>query len=265
MSLRERKKLATRNALINTARRLFVEKGYENTTLEEICEEVQIHVTTFFSYFDSKEELAFARTLEMLNAFKDIMRNPAPGADILTLWWNFLYDFSLHARGDEYVEYTIMARIDKVPALRNRYANIVRQYEEELAAALAKEAGNDPVKDLYAQLLASALLGPVVCGARWHSLNFGYEAEDADTAAFAKLIVSRFPSRAEIEGEQARITQSILEGAKARQTATKGAKAPAGRARSRKPAPAADAPAKTAPVKSPKSTARAKDDGSARR
>jgi AcrR family transcriptional regulator len=205
MSLRARKKLATRNALISTARRMFSEKGYENTTLEEICEEVQVHVTTFFSYFDSKEELAFARTIEMLDAFCEAFRNPRPDMDVMSMWWKFLYDFGLRARGEEHA---IMVQMEKVPALRNRYANIVRQYEEELGKALAIEAGNDPAKDLYAQLLASTLLATIVSGARWHNRNFGADAAPADTAVFSKLILSRFPTRAEIEKEQRRITRS---------------------------------------------------------
>jgi AcrR family transcriptional regulator len=199
MSLRERKKLATRNALINTARRLFVEKGYENTTLEEICNQVQIHVTTFFSYFESKEELAFARTIEMLESFRELMRNPPPGQDIMGLWWKFFYDFALYAGG---VEGTIMMRMDSVPALRNRYANIVRQYEEELAAALAREAGNDPTKDLYAQLLAATTLSTVVSAARWYNHNYDVGGDGrADIAIFSKTVLAKFPPREDIERE----------------------------------------------------------------
>lgn len=204
MSLRERKKLATRNALINTARRLFVEKGYENTTLEEICNEVQIHVTTFFSYFESKEELAFARTIEMLDSFREIMRNPTPGEDVMSAWWKFFYEFALYAGG---VEGTIMMRMDTVPALRNRYANIVRQYEEELAAALAREAGNDPTKDLYSQLMAATILGTVVSAARWYNYNFDVGGDGrADIAIFSKIVLSEFPSREEIELESRKLT-----------------------------------------------------------
>src|ERR1700722_9304073 len=101
MSLRESKKLATRTALIDRGRRLFIEKGYDNTTLEEICAEVQVHVTTFFSYFESKEALAFARTIEMLETFKRIIRDPAPGTDVMGLWWNFLCDSALIDGGVE--------------------------------------------------------------------------------------------------------------------------------------------------------------------
>jgi AcrR family transcriptional regulator len=199
MSLRERKKLATRNALINAARRLFVDKGYENTTLEEICKKAQIHVTTFFSYFDSKEEVAFARTLEMLEAFRTIMRTPDPDLDVLGQWWKFFYEYAVLARG---VEHTIMMRMDKVPALRNRYANIVRQYEEELAAALAREAGNTPGEDVYAQLLAATILGSVVSAARWQSQTFAPGDNSVDSAVFARMIVAGFPKRADIEAEK---------------------------------------------------------------
>lgn len=189
--------------MINTARRLFVEKGYENTTLEEICEDVQIHVTTFFAYFESKEELAFARTIEMLDSFRELMRNPPPGQDIMSLWWKFYFEFSLHARG---VEGKIMMRMDKVPALRNRYANIVRQYEEELAGALAREAGNEPSEDLYAQLVAATMLGTVVSAARW--FNFNFETRDderGDVTVFPKMILAHFPSRAEVETEKLKL------------------------------------------------------------
>jgi AcrR family transcriptional regulator len=43
--------------------------------LEQICAEVQIHVTTFFSYFASEEELAFAQTLESLEQFRSLLRD----------------------------------------------------------------------------------------------------------------------------------------------------------------------------------------------
>ncbi|MHB8528093.1 MAG: TetR/AcrR family transcriptional regulator [Caulobacteraceae bacterium] len=196
MSLRQRKKLATRNALIRTARHLFGKKGYENTTLEEICERVPIHVTTFFSYFDSKEELAFARTLESLQAFCDQIHNRPAGVDVLTAWWKFFYSFGLRDREEES---TLMLRMEEVPALRNRYANILRQYEDEMTKALALEAGRDPAADLYSQLFASTLLGTIIAGAHWHRAVLGQDARMADTSIVTKLILSRFPSREEID------------------------------------------------------------------
>ncbi|MEV8534283.1 TetR family transcriptional regulator [Streptomyces sp. NPDC051211] len=58
--LRERKKQRTRDALLRSALVLFTSKGYEQTTVDEITEAVEVSQRTFFRYFANKEEAAFA-------------------------------------------------------------------------------------------------------------------------------------------------------------------------------------------------------------
>lgn len=57
MSLREKKKLETKNRIFEVSGRLFKEKGFENTTIDEITKEVGIAKGTFFNYFPTKESL----------------------------------------------------------------------------------------------------------------------------------------------------------------------------------------------------------------
>jgi AcrR family transcriptional regulator len=57
MSRRERKKLETRQALLEVALDLFREKGFDGTTVEEITERADVAKGTFFNYFSSKEVL----------------------------------------------------------------------------------------------------------------------------------------------------------------------------------------------------------------
>jgi AcrR family transcriptional regulator len=57
---RERKKAQTRQSLIDAARRLFYERGYEQVTVAQIAAEADTAVTTLFKHFpDGKDALVF--------------------------------------------------------------------------------------------------------------------------------------------------------------------------------------------------------------
>lgn len=57
ISRRERKKLETKANILGAARHLFEEKGFENTSIEEITEKADVAKGTFFNYFASKDSL----------------------------------------------------------------------------------------------------------------------------------------------------------------------------------------------------------------
>ena len=57
---RQRKKQATREALIETAMKLFAAKGYDHTAIHEITDAVDVSERTFFRYFASKEDLVLS-------------------------------------------------------------------------------------------------------------------------------------------------------------------------------------------------------------
>lgn len=55
LTLREQKRLATRDAIEDAATKLVDERGFNDVTVEEICEAAGISRRTFFNYFDSKD------------------------------------------------------------------------------------------------------------------------------------------------------------------------------------------------------------------
>jgi AcrR family transcriptional regulator len=63
---RERKKLQTRRALAEAARKLILERGFDAVTVAEIAEEADTAVTTLFKHFpDGKESLIFHGGIEL--------------------------------------------------------------------------------------------------------------------------------------------------------------------------------------------------------
>ena len=84
LSRRERKKLETRQGLLEAALTLFREKGYRATTVEEITDRADVAKGTFFNYFPSKEallgELAVWR-VEQLRAALDVSQG-APASPV---------------------------------------------------------------------------------------------------------------------------------------------------------------------------------------
>lgn len=57
LSLRERKKLAQKEHLCITALRLFQQQGYEQTSVDAVCQEAQVARQTFFNYFPRKDSV----------------------------------------------------------------------------------------------------------------------------------------------------------------------------------------------------------------
>jgi AcrR family transcriptional regulator len=64
--LRDRKKNETRQALRDAAHRLFAEKGFSKTTIDDITEAADVSRRTFFRYYDSKDDLLSADVTDLM-------------------------------------------------------------------------------------------------------------------------------------------------------------------------------------------------------
>ncbi|MER7498592.1 TetR family transcriptional regulator [Nonomuraea pusilla] len=82
IGLRERKKARTRETILREAFRLFRERGYNVTTVEQIAEAAEISPATFFRYFPTKEDLV---TLDRFPPLVEALSAQPPGAPVTVL------------------------------------------------------------------------------------------------------------------------------------------------------------------------------------
>jgi AcrR family transcriptional regulator len=161
MSLRDRKRVKTRHALVEAAADLFERNGYDATTIAHIADAAEIGTRTFFSYFASKEELLFpesdARVAAATQAIAD--RDPGDGpAEVLLR--------ALHHVGDDNDDLSgrlaalRLRLIRDVPAVRGRALQIQGDAQREIARHLAA-AFPDRLDEVSAAALTGAFVGAI--------------------------------------------------------------------------------------------------------
>jgi AcrR family transcriptional regulator len=160
--LRERKKRRTRELIADTARRLFVERGFDRVTVAEVARAADVSEKTVFNYFPTKEDLFYWRMEEFEKELLDAIRKRAPGDSFLEAFGRFvLQRRGLLAKQDpagaEYLA-RLTRMISESPALLAREAQVFDRYTASLAALMAEETGAG-VDDVEPWVAANALMG----------------------------------------------------------------------------------------------------------
>ncbi|HEY7175003.1 MAG TPA: TetR family transcriptional regulator [Micromonosporaceae bacterium] len=165
IGLRERKKLATRERIYETAWRLFTERGFERVTVADVARESQVALATVFNYFPSKEELFFGRLEEFGARLVDAVAVRSDGESLLDVFRNYLgATGGLMAR----VEAGDAEALDQVRMVNRLIADseVLRVHERltlaRTADAIAELLAADskrPTDRVRAQAVANALMG----------------------------------------------------------------------------------------------------------
>ncbi|WEH33192.1 TetR family transcriptional regulator [Streptomyces sp. AM 4-1-1] len=172
--LRERKKQRTRDALLRTALHLFTTQGYDETTVDEIADAVEVSQRTFFRYFANKEEAAFALQDMVESRFVAELRGrPAAEAPfealrgaVLSAWNDVgtaieeVVPVELHMRAYRMIEST--------PSLLAAHLRRNSALEDEVARLIADRERLDMAQDPRPRVAVAAFCGVMrVAGRLW--------------------------------------------------------------------------------------------------
>ena len=138
MGLRERKKTKVRAAVVEAAFALFEERGFDETTIEDIAERAEVSRRTIFRYFASKEDLVFlgqaAENAQVVALLRRAPRGVDPVAALLAGTRELF-----RASPDSAAEMVRSQRlIDRTPALRAHKQWILQDVRELLTQGLVK-------------------------------------------------------------------------------------------------------------------------------
>jgi AcrR family transcriptional regulator len=156
LGLRERKKLATREALSLAAVRLALERGPENVRVDDIAAAAGVSPRTYNNYFSSREEAICAAAAERARQLGAALRARPPDEP--------LGEAIILAVVDRYVRHgepdkNMIRLIVSTPALRGEFLKTIAAREAQLADAIAERTGLDAERDLEPRLLAVVVSG----------------------------------------------------------------------------------------------------------
>ena len=200
VSLRERKKLATRRSLRRVALDLVAERGFVHVTVEDIAEAAEVSPRTFFNYFPSKEAALFGANPERVTALRERLVHEAPGQAALEALRVVMVGEAraLAEELDElggdpafWLKRMKAAHVD--PHLRAAQAAHLAMVERVVTDALAERLGADPERDPYPVLLAGAAVGVMRATMTFWASSGGAMALDQLTDAAYQALADGLP------------------------------------------------------------------------
>ena len=151
-------KALVRDRLAQAAFALFDERGYEQTTVDDITERAGLGRTTFFRHYRSKEDVIFPDHDRMLEQVKERLRTSSHHTALVAVS-DAVRLVLLHYLGEGDLARRRYALTSTVPALRNREIASVARYQRLFREFIADWMKNPAESaSLRAELMAAAVV-----------------------------------------------------------------------------------------------------------
>jgi AcrR family transcriptional regulator len=154
--LRERKRAETHARIRAEAIRLFLERGFETTTLDDIAEAAGVSRRSLFHYFESKEEIVLSSRTDFPKIIAQAIGQRPVGEPLLDMVENALIDTATRYGSTQTRDLSRMIR--DTPALSAGEQAKYEHVERALAKALA-DRKDLPEIDTACRVTAATAIG----------------------------------------------------------------------------------------------------------
>jgi AcrR family transcriptional regulator len=184
-NIKARKQQVVRNALSSAAEKLFLARGFENVTVEEIALSAGVSRRTFFRYYESKEDVLverFSLLGEVL--LSKLAARPLDEPALLAIRNALVPTMEASLAEPEIIRDTVRL-LRETSALRRALLERRSRLEERIARLMIERIGSNP-QDNTAMLLAfvtRALMDTV--------FNAWYDHETNDIAGLVDELIGR--------------------------------------------------------------------------
>lgn len=153
ISLRDRKKAATRAALSAAAARLAHQLGIEHVTADAIAAEADVSTRTFHNYFGSKEEAVLAHFEEFVQEWVETLRARPAQEPILDSLEYLMTRIVMDPDRTLEETFELIGVVESSPAMAARTMEMHVRITRLLGSVIAERTGTDLEKDLYPNLV----------------------------------------------------------------------------------------------------------------
>lgn len=182
---RDDKREKKRSAIVYRASALFVSRGHEKTSIEDVASELGVTKATIYHYYPSKEDLLMACLMRGLDAFESALRDAAmsdgTGAERL---WRMLHGYGLVAAALEGRMVMTVQGYDLLPENQKTLRAVKRRCGRLLKRTIEEGIQDKSIRPMNVTVCMYALTGAL----NWLSEWFDPDSELDDGAVVTNML-----------------------------------------------------------------------------
>ena len=155
MGLRDRQRADTRQRIQRQALRLFTDRGYDATTVNDVAAAAGVSAMTVYRHFPTKEDLVLYDDFDHLAA-ATISELPATGSLAERIGRTVLATFDLASTHDREILLDRLRLMISTPALQARHLDSQYRLQEAFVTGIGAD---DPAAEFQTRAAAGAVLG----------------------------------------------------------------------------------------------------------